>query len=98
MEIERSYQEELIKEIEGIPYSASLLGKAIQESFEYSEDEEKDADHLKALTTSSGLDKDVDDLKATSQIMMSCKNRKLYESMQVLCLFLVSYVNRHCDI
>ena len=82
MEIERSYQEELTKELEGIPYSASLLGKTIQESLEYSEDEEKDLDELKAM----------------SQIMMSRKKRKLYESMQVLCLFLAFYVNRRYDI
>ena len=66
MEIERSYQEELTKELEGIPYSASLSGKAIHESLEYSEDEEKDADDLKAPTTGSGPDKDADDFKATS--------------------------------
>ena len=66
MEIERSYQEELTKELEGIPYSASLSGKAIQESFEYSEDEEKDLDDLKAPTIGSRPDKDADDLKAMS--------------------------------
>ena len=43
-------------------------------------------------------EKDVDDLKATSQIMMSCKKRKLYEALQVLCLFLASYVNMCYDI
>ena len=98
MEIERSYQEELTKELEGIPYSTSLSGKEIQESLEYSEDEEKDLDDLKAPTTGFGLDKDADDLKAMSQIMMSHKKRKLYESMQVLCLFLASYVNMRYDI
>ena len=82
MAIERSYQEELTKELEGIPYSASLSRKEIQESLEYSEDEEKDTDELKAM----------------SHIMMSRKKRKLYESMQVLCLFLASYVNIRYDI
>ena len=81
MEIERSYQEELTKKLEGIPYSASSSGKAIQESLEYSEDEEKDLDDLKAPTIGSRLDKDADDLKAMSQIMMSRKKRKLYEAM-----------------
>ena len=98
MEIERSYREELTKELEGLPYSASLSRKGIQESLEYSEDEEKDIDDLKAQTIGSRPDKDADDLKAMSQIMMSQKKRKLYESMQVLCLFLASYVNRHYDI
>ena len=60
MAIERSYQEELTKELEGIPYFASLSGKAIHESLEYSEDE------LKAPTIGSRPDKDVDDLKAMS--------------------------------
>ena len=41
MEIERSYQEELKKEHEGIPYSALLSNKEIQESLEASEDEER---------------------------------------------------------
>ena len=41
MAIERSYQEDLTKELEGIPYSASLSGKEIQESLEYYEDEER---------------------------------------------------------
>ena len=41
MAIERSYQEELTKELEGIPYFASLLGTTIHESLEDSEDEEK---------------------------------------------------------
>lgn len=77
MAIERSYQEELTKELEGIPYSASLSGKEIQESLEDSEDEEK------APSTGSGPDKDADDLKAMSQIMMSRKKRKLYEAMQI---------------
>ena len=98
MEIERSYQEELTKELEGIPYSASLSGKAIHESLEYSEDEEKDLDDLKASTISSRPNKDADELKAMSQIMMSHKKRKLYEAMQVLCLFLASYVNICYDI
>ena len=53
---------------------------------------------MKALTISSRPDKDADDLKAMSQIMMSCKKIKLYEAMQVLCLFLASYVNMHYDI
>ena len=39
-----------------------------------------------------------DDLKATSHIMMSYKKRKLHEAMQVLCLFLASYVNMRYDI
>lgn len=77
MAIERSYQEELTKELEGIPYSASLSGKAIQELLEDSEDEEK------APSTGSGPEKDADDLKAMSQIMMSRKKRKLYEAMQI---------------
>lgn len=77
MAIERSYQEELTKELEGIPYSASLTGKAIQELLEDSEDEEK------APSTGSGPEKDADDLKAMSQIMMSRKKRKLYEAMQI---------------
>ena len=98
MEIERSYQEELTKELEGIPYFASLSGKAIQESLEYSEYEEKDLDDLKALAIGSRPDKDADDLKAMSQIMMSRKKRKLYEAMHVLCLFLASYVNMRDDI
>ena len=98
MEIERSYQEELTKEVEGIPYSASLSRKAIQESLEYSEDEEKDLDDLKAPTIGSRPDKDAYDLKAMSQIMMSHKKRKMYEAMQVLCLFLDSYVNMRYDI
>ena len=98
MAVERSYQEELTKELEGIPYSASFSGKAIQEWLEYSEDEEKDVDDLKAPTTGFGPDKDADDLKATSQIMMSRKKKKMYESLQVLCLFLASYVNRRYDI
>ena len=66
MEIERSYQEELTKELEGIPYSASLSSKAIQESLEYSKDEEKDVDDLKAPTTGSGPDADAYDLKDMS--------------------------------
>ena len=33
-----------------------------------------------------------------SQIIMSCKKIKLYESMQVLCLFLDPYVNMGYDI
>ena len=98
MAIEGSYQEELTKELEGIPYSASFSGKAIQESLEYSKDEEKDVDDLKAPTTGSGPYKAANDLKATSQIMMSRKKRKLYEALQVLCLFLDSYVNRSYDI
>ena len=68
-------------EIEGIPYSTSLLGKEIQESLEYFEDEEKDAYDLKAPTIGYGTNKDADDLKAISQIMMSHKRIKLYESM-----------------
>ena len=81
MEIERSYQEELKKELEGIRYYASLSGKEIHESLEYSEDEEKDVDDLKAPTIGYGPDKDANDLKATSHIMMSRKKRKLYEAM-----------------
>jgi len=77
MAIERSYQEELTKELEGIPYSASLSGKSIRESLEASQDEEK------SPSTGSGLDKDADDLKTMSQVMMSRKKRKLYEAMQI---------------
>ena len=98
METERSYQEKLKKELEGIPYSTPLSGKEIQESLEYFEDEEKDLDDLKAPTIGSRPDKDANDLKAMSQIMMSRKKRKLYEAMQVLCLFLAFYVNRRYDI
>ena len=53
---------------------------------------------MKDPTTGFGPDKDADDLKAMSQIMMSRKKRKLYEAMQLLCLFLASYVNMCYDI
>lgn len=76
MAIERSYQEELARELEGIPYSASLSSKAIQESLEASQEEEK------SPSTGFGLDNDADDSKL-SQVMMSRKSRKLYEAMQI---------------
>eukprot|EP01018_Ginkgo_biloba_P003263 Gb_12407 [translate_table: standard] len=75
--IESAYQEDLAKELQGVPYSASLLGKDVQELQDVSQEEEK------STTTGIEREKDADDTKTMSQIMMSRKKRKLYEAMQI---------------
>ncbi|GLJ44207.1 hypothetical protein SUGI_0922970 [Cryptomeria japonica] len=72
---EMAYQEDLAKELQGIPYSASLLGtekEGLQEA--YQED---------SASKRFEPEKDTDDSKAMSKIMMSGKKRKLYEAMQM---------------
>eukprot|EP00252_Welwitschia_mirabilis_P011146 TRINITY_DN2504_c0_g1_i1.p1 TRINITY_DN2504_c0_g1~~TRINITY_DN2504_c0_g1_i1.p1 ORF type:complete len:627 (+),score=164.26 TRINITY_DN2504_c0_g1_i1:273-2153(+) len=75
--IERAYQEELARELQGIPYSKTLSAETLNTSHE---------DVIKGQE-SPGLDMsvnhDIDEEKTMSQVMMTRKKRKLYEAMKM---------------
>ncbi|MCO5562024.1 hypothetical protein L7F22_015650 [Adiantum nelumboides] len=71
--VERAYQEELEKEIAGVPYSESLQSKYT------GQDEEHAAEH----PTGSLVVKDDETPSSIAKAMMPRKARKLYEAMQI---------------
>lgn len=73
--LEKQYHDELEKEIQGMPYSASI-----------SETKQKSSDAVEEPQTRPNLDQIAEDTDNLSMAIMSRKKRRLYEAMKVTIL------------
>lgn len=70
--LEKQYHDELEKEIQGMPYSASI-----------SETKQKSSDAVEEAQTRPNLDQIAEDTDNLSMAVMSRKKRRLYEAMKI---------------